>query len=114
MSAEDAFCIHAVCKLASGHALPLNGGADVFFEIVVSVDGGGGHMLASIARDGTGRRETLTRRFISLLWGSCAQDMSMGIRTVNQSVVGSFLTYSSRNRPWIRWRTCTEVRKGLT
>jgi hypothetical protein len=51
MGAEDAFRIHAVCKLASGHALPFNGGADVFFEIVVSVDGGGGHMLASIARD---------------------------------------------------------------
>ncbi len=114
MSAENAISIHAVCKLASRHALPLNGGANVFLEVVVGVDGGGGHMLSSIAPDGDGRRETLTERFISLLWGSFAHFMRTGMRVVNQSAVGSFLTYSSRKRPWMRCRTCTLVRKGLT
>ena len=112
MSAEDAFGFHAEGEFASRHALPFNGCADVLLEIVIGVDGG--HMLASIAREGTGRRETLTKRGISLLWGSFAHFMRTGMRVVNQSAVGSFLTYSSRKRPWIRWRTWTLVRKGLT
>ena len=99
MSAEDSIGIHAVCKLASRHALPFNGGANVFLKIVVGVNSGGGHMLASIARDGTGRRETETKRGISLLKGSFAHFIRTGMRVVNQSVVGSFFTYSSRKRP---------------
>jgi len=87
MGAKDAIGIHAVCKLASRHALPLNGGANVFLKIVVGVNSGGGHMLSSIARearDGTGRRETLIRCGISFAFLSFAHSMRRAMRSLNQ------------------------------
>jgi hypothetical protein len=59
----------------------------VFLEVVVGVDGGSGHMLASIARearDGTGRRETLIRCGISFASLSCAHSMRRAMRSLNQ------------------------------
>jgi len=98
MGAEDAFGFHAQGKFPSRTSSRLQRGTDGRLKVIVVVHTVE-YSIHGLTCEGTGRRETETKRGISLLKGSFAHFIRTGMRVVNQSVVGSFLTYSSRKRP---------------